>query len=366
MAADGKGNRVDRQDEAKIVTERHDMGPAWRKDIEVGLLSHVGMVRAENQDCWAFFEPETDADLVEKGRILVVCDGMGGHNGGTVASRTTVETMVDSVKGSATTNLKRLLSTAIDKANVSVRSKGMKDPSLRNMGTTCVAVAARGSQIQVAHIGDSRAYLIRGPIIEQITRDHTYLNDLIEIGLLTPEKAKNHPERNIITRCVGMGDVVQVDFTSRTAQPGDIFLLCSDGLYNHVEDDEMREIAESMEAQAAAQALVDMANSRGGEDNITVGILKVLAIPQEFEVANNNRVEEDDTEEGQPTPVLTLGCDDVTPPTRAGALSGTDITTFHTNLDLDEPRSRWVTGWVILIVIQILVLIILQILIANH
>lgn len=343
-----------------------DSSSSWRKDVEVGVLSHVGMVRSENQDHYAFYEPDEDDDLATKGRVLVVCDGMGGHNGGTVASRTTVEAMLESFRTSATCNLKRLLSTAIDKANAHVREKGMKDPSLRNMGTTCVAVVARGSQVQVAHIGDSRAYVIRGDMIEQITRDHTYLNDLIEIGLLTPEKAKNHPERNIITRCVGMGDVVNVDFNVRSAQPGDAFLLCSDGLFNHVDDHEIREFAAQFEAQVAAQKLVDLANSRGGEDNITVGIMKVLGVPPEFDTANREYPvdADDDPVSDQPTPVMVVDPDEPTPASPAPT-AGSDITRFHTTLEVSAPRAG-LKGWLILLAIEMVILIVLQALIFSH
>ncbi len=335
----------------------------------MGALTHVGMVRSENQDHWAYWESKDDEDLMGKGRVLVVCDGMGGHNGGTVASRTTVETMVESFKNSATHNLKRLLSTAIDKGNASVRDKGARDPALRNMGTTCVVVALRGGQAQIAHIGDSRAYRVHAGEIEQVTRDHTYLNDLIEIGLLTPEKAKNHPERNIITRCVGMGDVVQVDYNSREASTGDLFVLCSDGLYNHVEDDEIRDHALEHPPQVASQMLVDLANSRGGEDNITVGIVKVLDIPVEFESANREYPVGDESEATpvEPTPVLPVNPDAATPqiPAPVAHNPGRDITAFHGRVTVESPR-RGLKGWMVLLAVEIVILIVLQALILGR
>lgn len=351
------------------MSSNAEPSPSWRKDVEVGALSHVGMVRSENQDHWAWWEPEDDEDLMGKGRVLVVCDGMGGHNGGTVASRTTVEAMLESFDKSATCNLKRLLSTAIDRGNASVRSKGQEDPALRNMGTTCVAIALRGRQVQIANIGDSRAYRIHDGQIEQATRDHTYLNDLIEIGLLTPEKAKNHPERNIITRCVGMGDVVQVDFITRPAETGDLFLLCSDGLYNHVEDDEICEYASAHAPEEAAQKLVDLANSRGGEDNITVGIIRVTGNPPEFDVANREHpVDVDDEGDSEtPTPIMTIGSDEATPssPAPLPGNPGNDITALQQQVSIDPPRSS-IKGWVILLAAELIILIILQALILGH
>ena len=335
----------------------------------MGASSHVGMVRSENQDHWAWWEPEDDEDLRGKGRVLVVCDGMGGHNGGIVASRTTVEAMLESFEHSATCNLKRLLSTAIDKGNASVRAKGQEDPALRNMGTTCVAIALRGPQVQIANIGDSRAYRIHDGEIEQATHDHTYLNDLIEIGLLTPEKAKNHPERNIITRCVGMGDVVQVDFITRPAECGDLFLLCSDGLYNHVEDDEIRDYVCAHAPDEAAQRLIDLANSRGGEDNITVGIVKVTDTPPEFDAANRDHPVDVDEDEGadNPTPVIAVEQDEATSsiPAPLPGNPGNDITALHQQVRIDEPRSG-VKGWVLLLAVEMVILIILQVLILGH
>ena len=282
---------------------RSGIGPV-RKDLDLGVVTHVGMVRSENQDSFRFFEPPEDEEFRRKGRLLVVCDGMGGHNGGTVASKTTADAVVEIYQRSAVLNLRRLLGSAIERANQRVRELGAKDASLRNMGTTCVAIAVRGPKVQVASIGDSRAYLLRGKKMEQVTRDHTYLNDLIDIGLLTPEKAKNHPERNIITRCVGMGETLQVDFMVRDAEPGDSWLLCSDGLYNHVEAEEMRDILLAEGSQVACQKLVELANVRGGEDNITVGVVKIVEVGKDFVSADENGDEEPPPE--LRTPVIAL------------------------------------------------------------
>jgi protein phosphatase len=342
-----------------------------RNDIEVGCLTDMGMVRSENQDDYCYYEPESDEDLLWKGRLLVVCDGMGGHNGGTVASRTTVQAIRDSFRASATRNLKRLLSIAIDRANVAVREKGARDITLRNMGTTCVALAVRGSKVQVAHIGDSRAYLFRDGKIERITRDHTYLNDLIEIGLLSPEKARTHPEKNIITRCVGMGDVLNVDFNSREAKPGDLFLLCSDGLYNHVEDEEMRDLTTRLEPQAACQAMVDLANQRGGEDNITVAIFRIQNVPEAFAAVNAEDDDDAETPE-HPTPVLTLEPGEPTP-REAHPVVDDQGDTVESAMGLASPpaaaplaRKSSLKSWLLLIAVEIVILFVLQLLIRGY
>ena len=251
--------------------------------------------------------------------------------------------------------VKRRLGYAIDRANAAVRTKAAQDVTLRNMGTTCVALVLRGHRAQVAHIGDSRAYLFREGAAEQITRDHTYLNDLIEIGLLTPERARNHPERNIITRCIGMSDALQVDFNSRDLQPGDVFLLCTDGLYNYVEGDEMRRLAQTLTAKAACEALLKLANSRGGEDNITCLIVKVTALhPRATHRRGGGRDPDRPAADlvGQYATVTSRRA--VT--SSRGRLSGTDITDM---IPVPIGRRPWWGGWTLVIAAELLVLAIL-------
>lgn len=243
-------------------------------------MTHVGMVRTENQDHYGYLEPDSEAELASKGRLLVVCDGMGGHNGGIIASHTTVDSVLETFSREPPGDPAHLLSTALEQANHTVREKGAADPALRNMGTTCVAAVARGGEVTVAHVGDSRAYVIRNGEASQVTRDHTYLNDLIDIGLMTREAARTHQHRNVITRCVGMGDVLQADVRVLEVRPGDALLLCSDGLYNHVDDSEIQSVASAGGAQDACRELVELANRRGGEDNVTVAILRIREIPE--------------------------------------------------------------------------------------
>jgi len=333
-----------------------------RDDVEVGFVSHVGMVRNENQDSYGYFEPEDETELRRKGRVLIVCDGMGGHNGGTIASRTTVDAMLRTVSASRQETPRALLLEAISTANHQVREKGMSDPELRNMGTTCVAMVLRGKRVEIANVGDSRCYVFRKGQGEQVTRDHTYLNDLVDIGLMTPEAARKHPERNIITRCVGMSDELQIDFVRREVLPGDVFLLCSDGLYNHVEDHEMLGVVSELGAQAACQALVDLANKRGGEDNITVAVLKVNEIPSIFDGLEDEAVE---SMEGASEKSRREECSDagsaVTPrlpmsimPVEEEAEESGRAKTF--------PGARALTG---LIVIEVVALIVLRLLISR-
>lgn len=271
--------------------------PAW--SVGVGLMTHVGMIRAENQDAFSWREPEDPEVLARCGRLMVVCDGMGGHYGGSIASRTTVDAVVDAYYAEADDGRApsdRLLH-AVREANRVVRDLGRERPELRQMGTTCVAVALVGGKVLMAHIGDSRIYRLRDGAIRALTRDHTYVNDLVEMGALEPEEAENHPQRHVITRCIGMGDSIQVDLLQGDARLGDAYLLCSDGLYQHIGDDEMVRTVDAHEPQAAAQRLIDRANECGGEDNITVGILHL-----EREAASPELPSTGDKPEASPAP----------------------------------------------------------------
>lgn len=326
-----------------------------RGDLEFDAQTDKGMVRSENQDRTGVWVDESDGGAA-RGRLFVVCDGMGGHNGGSVASATAVEALLAGFRESPESTLRRRLGHAIEVANTAVRRKAAQDLALRNMGTTCVALVLRGRRAQIAHIGDSRAYLFRGGKVEQITRDHTYLNDLIGMGLITPERARNHPERNIITRCIGMGDALQIDFNTREIRKDDIFLLCTDGLYNYVEGEEMRNVAESKPPSEACETLVRLANSRGGEDNITCLVVRVNAVAQDL--ADDPA---DETTAAVSRPLTPLP--DAVP---AGASStgtygqfpGTDVTEIRPSVEFRG--EAWWRGWTL---VNILLLVLVSILI---
>jgi protein phosphatase len=323
--------------------------------VEYDAQTDKGMVRSENQDRTGVWVADRAEDASENGRLFVVCDGMGGHNGGSVASATAVEALLAAFRESAHRGVRRRLGFAIERANAAVRTKAAQDVTLRNMGTTCVALVLRGHRAQVAHIGDSRAYLFRGGRTEQITHDHTYLNDLIEIGLLTPERARNHPERNIITRCIGMSDTLQVDYNSRDVREGDVFLLCTDGLYNYVEGDEMLKIVESLPASEACETMLRLANSRGGEDNITCLVVKVKALSPD----QPEDLPEDATPHAPQRATSSLGPDAYVLASAGvgrGRLSGTDITDF---VRIPMSRRAWWRGWTVVIVAELLILSIL-------
>jgi protein phosphatase len=234
--------------------------------IESASLSDVGQVRTSNQDyCDEFQSPSGN-------RLLVVADGMGGHRGGATASRVATET-IGEIFAAATQESSETLYEALTEANRRVHQQSVDDPELRGMGTTVVTMLFdTDGSAWVAHVGDSRAYRLHTAGMEQITQDHSVVGEMVRRGLITPEEAEVHPRRNEILRSVGVEAEVEIDVAQVVAAPGDFFILCSDGLTGLVSDSEIAQIVQSESPQNAAKQLVDMANDRGGHDNVTVQI----------------------------------------------------------------------------------------------
>ncbi len=249
--------------------------------VEIAVETHVGMVRSENQDHFCVAIASGEDEERKKGHLVVVADGMGGHTGGSIASQTTTAAILETFKSSTQSTMRDLIEESILASNEAVKAKQNENVQLKDMGTTCVAALIRGTTFVVGHLGDSRCYMYRGDEDEQVTRDHTYLNELIDIGLLTPEQAEGHPDKNIITRCVGMSTRLEIDFNHRNLELGDIICICSDGLSNFVGMAETGEVVRSMPSKEACLKLIDLANERGGDDNITVAVIKIHAFPAE-------------------------------------------------------------------------------------
>lgn len=228
----------------------------------VGARSDVGRVRDGNEDSYLVQAP-----------IYVVADGMGGHVAGDVASRIAVET-ISSMANDGTADEPAGLESAVKAANKAIWEKAHEDQSLRGMGTTCTLVLVGESEVHLAHVGDSRAYLLRAGELSQISDDHTLVGRMVKEGRLSPEEAEHHPQRNIITRVLGVDQDVEVDITSIPVQEGDTILICSDGLSSMVESDAIRDVlVGTKDPQRAADDLIDLANDAGGEDNITAVVL---------------------------------------------------------------------------------------------
>ncbi len=239
-------------------------------------VTDVGQKRTMNQD----FVFASDTPVGPLPNLLIVADGMGGHQAGDTASRYTVEVIVSHIKRSRERNPIRVLRSAIETANEKVVEKAAGDERLSGMGTTVVAATVVQNYLYVANVGDSRLYLIRDHI-KQITRDHSLVEEMVRIGEISREQARNHPDKNIITRAIGAHRDVAVDFFDLDLQKGDKILMCSDGLSNMVEDAEIERIVKSgRELPKIAMDLIAKANENGGKDNIAV----VLAQPLTGEV----------------------------------------------------------------------------------
>jgi serine/threonine protein phosphatase PrpC len=202
--------------------------------------------------------------------LYILADGMGGHNAGDFASRYTVETIVKSVQDSKEISPIVILRSAIQKANLAVMEKAVTDIDLEGMGTTVVAATRSGKELCVANVGDSRLYIVNR-CLEQITRDHSYVQEMVRRGKIEPEAARMHPDRNVITRAVGGGQKIEIDFFEVELKKNDRILMCSDGLTDMMEDGEILKIIENRtDTEGMIDELIRVANEYGGNDNITV------------------------------------------------------------------------------------------------
>ncbi len=235
--------------------------------MRVYSLTDIGKLRSSNQD----FVYASDQPVGSLNNLLIVADGMGGHNAGDLASRYTVEAIIEYLeKELSEKHPVSLLYGAIHHANDQVLEKASQSPDLEGMGTTVVAASIKDGYLYVANVGDSRLYLIDQEI-SQITTDHSLVEEMIQMGELKRKDARSHPDKNVITRAVGVGAPIQIDFFDVKLEEGDMVLLCSDGLTNMVEDrDILKIIKKSDSLKEAAMHLVTEANKNWGKDNISV------------------------------------------------------------------------------------------------
>ena len=237
-------------------------------------VTDIGKRRKLNQD----FVYASDEPVGNLPNVYIVADGMGGHNAGDYASKCTVETMIREMRGCFEKNAIRIMSKAIMVANDRIRQKAREDESLYGMGTTVMAATCIGRYLQVANVGDSRLYIISDEEIRQITRDHSLVEEMVRMGGIDRTAARNHPDKNIITRAIGARDTIEIDFFNEELKEGDIVLMCSDGLSNMLEDEEIGKILRSRGTlEERAEKLVEAANNNGGKDNIAVIIIDMFA-----------------------------------------------------------------------------------------
>ncbi len=243
--------------------------------IRAVLRTDVGLVRSENQDFGTYTTAEEEKESHPGGRLLIVADGMGGHRGGATASRLAAETVKAQYLGSETTDIPAALEESLRRANARIFSEAQSNPELRGMGTTTSVLAVRGDRGWLAHVGDSRIYLVRGDEIHQLTEDHSLVATMVREGLLTPGEAETHPRRNVLQRSMGVAEEVEVDVRGPIElREGDTFILCSDGLHGLVKENELKDIAQKS-IEAAADEFLRKALERGAPDNVTVIVARV-------------------------------------------------------------------------------------------
>ncbi|HSJ57414.1 MAG TPA: Stp1/IreP family PP2C-type Ser/Thr phosphatase, partial [Anaerolineae bacterium] len=233
-------------------------------------LTDVGRARPHNEDYADLFVPDDPQLLATKGSLFLVADGMGGHQAGEVASQGAVEMVTGEYYRDTTRDVQGSLVRAFRVANETLYAQAQADLSKGGMGTTLVAAVIVGARVYVANVGDSRAYLIDEQGINQITEDHSWVEEQVRVGLLTTEQARRHPQRNLVTRALGSKPAVEVDLFEGEIAAGQALLLCSDGLTGRVSDAEIADTVLKHPPPDAAHRLVAMANERGGNDNITV------------------------------------------------------------------------------------------------
>jgi serine/threonine protein phosphatase PrpC len=249
--------------------------------LEFAQISDIGRVREGNEDYLGFVSPETPDGAGALGWLFVVADGVGGHEKGEVASRTAVEAIVENFRAARKDEpFLGLLRRLVQGANARVFSTALDDgPAAAGMATTVVACALRYDRAVVAHVGDSRCYLIRGEEVEVLTRDHTLAQEHVRLGLLSQEEASEAENRHMLSRSLGIHMTVDVETREHVLIPGDVLLLCSDGLHGALKNsDLMRILAPGADLQEAAKRLVALANERDGSDNVSVQLIRVRGV----------------------------------------------------------------------------------------
>ncbi|MBQ2801025.1 MAG: Stp1/IreP family PP2C-type Ser/Thr phosphatase [Lachnospiraceae bacterium] len=233
-------------------------------------ITDIGLKRKINQDY--VFSSEMQVGALPN--LFIVADGMGGHKAGDYASRKATQIIVESIKSSEETSPVRLIRTAVERANKELLKKAKESEDYEGMGTTMVVATITEECLYVANVGDSRLYIINDEI-NQVTKDHSLVEEMVRMGGIDEETAKYHPKKNVITRAVGGAEEIEIDFFELKLMPGDIILMCSDGLTNMLDDEEIKLIIKKQrDVIEKAEELVKAANENGGRDNITVTIIE--------------------------------------------------------------------------------------------
>ncbi len=294
-------------DIVKGFVEREPRLPNCVPAIKFGAKTDLGRIRENNEDKFDFFEVEDPTLLAVRGCLYAVADGMGGHAAGQIASEMALKTLVSNYYNSPNEDIATSLLESIQAANGAVYGVSQMVAERSGMGTTLTVAVIAEDRVYVGQVGDSRAYLIRDGAIRQVTHDHSFVAEQVRAGALTEEEAELSPYRNIITRSIGNQETVEPDVFIEEVHVGDVWVLCSDGLTGHVQADEIRAIGSTQSPTEIARQLIELANSRGGRDNITVFAISIRDIWRSNGIAANSEGEEPQQEStvvalGEPSP----------------------------------------------------------------
>jgi serine/threonine protein phosphatase PrpC len=244
-------------------------------------LSSAGTVRPHNEDFLGFWDSADENEQATRGAVAIVADGLGGHGNGEVASRLAVETAIRVFcEAAPATTDNQLLSRIFKAANLAVYDEGMHAGGMDRMATTLTVSLFRRKEIAVGHVGDSRSYLIRQQQIRQLTSDHTFAAMQLKMSLISKAEAASSDMRNMLTRSIGHDPTVQVDYSRHVLRSGDIVVQCTDGLHGSIQEHEILDVVNRMRPSAACEHLVQLAEKRGSQDNISVQIVRVENVPR--------------------------------------------------------------------------------------
>lgn len=252
-----------------------------RPDVELANLTDLGIQREQNEDYFLYIEPEDDEEFARKGRLLMVADGMGGHQGGEVASGIAAEALREAFLNTNEEDPRTILVRGFSQAQRQIVERGNETDTLAGMGTTCTAVILRNGELSFGHIGDSRLYLLRKGVLNQLTEDHTLVHQLVKGGALSQEEAASYDHKNVLTAALGMRSAeVTADFSEAplALEPEDTLIVSSDGLHGVIDDGLIAEVAGRNGPDEACRELLSLAFERGAPDNITVQILRVVKV----------------------------------------------------------------------------------------
>ena len=249
--------------------------------VTVAAKTDLGRVRENNEDKYEFYQPEDESTLASRGQVFLVCDGMGGHAAGQIASEIACKTFIDVYLHHPASEPEAAMRAAVVAANRFVNDVGRAVPSRKGMGTTLSSLILLQNKAYTVQVGDSRIYRLRTGTLVQLTHDHTWVDEAVLRGMITHEEGENHPYKHVLTRAIGTEGDVQPDVDSGEVMQGDLYLLCSDGLINHVDDATIAETLSTASAPSeAAWKLVGQALQGGGSDNCTVMIVRVDSVEQ--------------------------------------------------------------------------------------